>query len=565
MINTGKRKMQWKNLFILVLVGCGFLFFLSNAGCCGKKPAKGKDVRLVVMIVIDQLRADMVSLMEHRFGSDGFRYLMDNGMWYKNARYEHPTTLTAVGHATLFTGATPAEHGIVGNYWFDLETGEVVKTVDGPNPFNPSQNVPGPMKLTGSTIGDELSLAFNLKSRVFGVSLKDRGAILPAGHLGKAFWYNGKTGEFRTSEYYYKNPPQWLVSWNKLKKADQYKDRSWELLKERSSYIYGENDDRPEERPFNVPPEYNRSTVFPHSLTKYKGEEYYRQLYFTPFADELTVDLACRVLREEKLGQGAFTDMLTVSLSVTDMVGHIYGPCSLEYEDNLLHVDASLAMLFKAIDEIVGLKRTLIVLMADHGTDLNPEYRRRLGMQAGRIDPADFKRVINDALKRKFDVKEERDFVMGFRNPSIYLNPEVVKTLNADIREVEATAAEAVMGIPGIAYAVTRTDMLRGDLPDTEIVGKLKYVFHPKRSGHILILQEPFWFLYHVHDEDAAMHGAPYSYDVHVPLFFTGPGIRRGEVYRLVRPRDIAATVALKLGIEAPSGSSGSILSEVLK
>lgn len=557
--------MQWKLFIILTLMGCGFLFLLSNAGCCGKKPEKEKDIQLVVMIVIDQLRADMVSLMEHRFGSGGFRYLIDNGMWYKNARYEHATTLTAVGHATLFTGATPAEHGIVGNYWLNRKTGEVEKTAEGQNPFNPSQNVPGPMKLIGSTIGDELSLAFNRKSRVFGVSLKDRAAILPAGHLGKAFWYNSKTGEFQTSEFYYKNPPQWFVSWNKLKKADQYKNKSWELLKEKSSYMYGKNDDRPEEKPFNEPPEYNRSSVFPHSLAKYKGEEYYRQLYFTPFADELTVDLACHIIEEEKLGRGAFTDMLTVSLSVTDMVGHIYGPCSLEYEDNLLHVDAALATLFKTIDESVGLNRTLIVLTADHATDLNPEYRRRLGMQAGRIDPADFKAAINETLKKKFNVKEEKDFVMGFRNPSIYLDPEAVKTLKADIREIESAAAEAVMGIPGIAYAITRTDMLRGNLPDTEMAGKLKFVFHPERSGHILILQEPFWFLYHVFDKDAAMHGAPYSYDTHVPILFTGPGIRKSEVYRLVRPRNIAATVALKLGIEAPSGSSGIPLLEVLQ
>ncbi|MCP5106379.1 MAG: hypothetical protein GY950_23540, partial [bacterium] len=272
---------SWKNLFIVVLVGCSFILLLINTGCCAKKPEKAKDIRLVVMVVIDQLRADMISLLEHRFGKGGFKYLIDNGMWYKNARYEHVTTLTAVGHATLFTGAVPASHGIVGNYWMDGETGEVVKTVDGPAPGDPSRTVKGPMKMLGTTIGDELSLAFNGQSRIFGVSQKDRGAILPAGHLGKAFWYNSKTGEFRTSEYYYKKPPQWFAAWNKVKKADIYKKRSWTLLHDQSTYIYGDTDDRAEEKPFNEPPEYNRSAVFPHSLEKYEGKEYYKQLHFT--------------------------------------------------------------------------------------------------------------------------------------------------------------------------------------------------------------------------------------------------------------------------------------------
>jgi len=565
MLRMKKGKRRLRNLIVLVFIGCFSALFLSNTACCSKDLEKTNDVRLVLMVVIDQLRADIVTRLEHRFGKGGFRYLIDNGMWYKNARYEHVTTLTSVGHATLFTGATPAEHGIVGNYWLDKETGEVIKTMEGSDPQDPSRKIMGPMQLIGTTIGDELVLAFDRQSRVFCVSIKDRGAILPGGYLGKAFWYNNKTGEFQTGVYYYKNDPQWLTAWNKLRKADQYKSRAWDLLQEKSAYIFGKSDNRPEEKPYNEPPEFNRTVVFPHSLETYKDQEYYNQLCFTPFGDALTVDFACYVLKEEKLGQGVFTDMLTVSLSVTDLIGHVYGPCSLEYEDNVLHVDAALAKLFRIVDETVGLNRTLIVVTADHGVDLIPEYRERLGMFAGRIDPADFVNVINRALKNKFSLKEDKNFVMGFRNPSIYLDMEAVRTLKSDIREVEAVAAEAVMGIPGIAFAVTRTDMLKGNLVDTPILGKLKTVFHPERSGNILVLQEPFWFLYHVHDKDAAMHGAPYSYDNHVPLFFVGPGIRHREVYRLVRPRDIAATVALKLGIGAPSGSSGTPLLEVLQ
>lgn len=508
------------------------------------------------MVVIDQLRADFVSRLEDRFGKGGFKYLIDNGTWYKNARYEHITTLTAVGHATLFTGATPADHGIVGNYWLDKKTGKVVKTMEKDGKI-------GPKQLIGSTISDELALAFDRQSRVFSVSLKDRGAILPAGYLGKAFWYDKKTGGFQTGEYYYKKPPQWLTAWNNLKKADQYKNRSWELLQEKSVYIYGKSDDRPEEKPYNETPEHKRTVVFPHSLANFEKEELYRQLCFTPFADELTVDFACFILKEEKLGQGAFTDMLTVSLSVTDYIGHTWGPASLEYEDNLLHVDAALAKLFGLINNTIGLNKTLIVVTSDHGCDLIPEYRQRLGMVAGRIDSADFKKVVNAALQKEYNTKE--NFVLGFRNPSIFLDLQVVEKLKLDIREVERIAVDAVMQVEGIAFAVSRSDMLAGKFPDLPLLRKMKLVFHPERSGNILVVQQPFWFLYHVHDQDSAMHGAPYSYDNHVPVFFVGAGIKNQEVYRLVRPRDIAATIALKLGIQAPSGSSGTPLIEALQ
>jgi predicted AlkP superfamily pyrophosphatase or phosphodiesterase len=540
-----KRKNGLRNLFILMLIGCIPALFLANTGCCGKNIDNSNDVKLVLMVTIDQLRADIVTRLENRLGEGGFKYLIDNGLWYKNARYEHVTTITAVGHATLFTGASPAGHGIVGNYWFDRQTGEVIKSIEGKDPHNPDRKLMGPMQLTSTTIGDELALGFDHQSRVFSVSVKDRGAILPGGYLGKAFWYNRETGGFRTGEYYYKKVPQWLTDWNNLKKADSYKTKKWELMHDKSTYIFKNSDDRPEEKPFNEPPKYNRSIVFPHTLDKYKNPEYYSQLCYTPFGDDLTVDFACHVLETEKLGGGAFTDMLTVSLSVTDLIGHVYGPNSLEYEDNLLHVDAALAKLFRFVDEKVGLNRTLIVVTGDHGVDLNPEYRKRFGMPAGRVNPEDFKTAVNRALKDKFNLKEDKNFVFGFRNPSVYLDPEAVKTLKADPREVEAIAAEAVMNdVPGIAYAASRTDMMQGKMADSLALRRLKSSFHPQRSGDIMVLQKPFWFLYHVHDEDVSMHGAPYSYDSHVPLFFAGPGIRRGEVYRPVCPRDIAATVA---------------------
>jgi predicted AlkP superfamily pyrophosphatase or phosphodiesterase len=562
MKNEGNGKSRWRNIFIWVTVICVGIFLLSGAGCCGKKRDKTENVRLVVMVVIDQLRADMVSKMEHRFGKGGFKYLMDRGVWYKNARYRYVTTITSVGHATLFTGADPANHGIVGNAWYDRKSGKRVRSTEIPDPNDSTRMLTGPYQLTSTTIGDELALAFNRQSRVFSVSLKDRGAILPAGYLGKAFWYDLDTGGFRTGDYYYKNPPQWLSKWNNLKYADRYGDKSWERSQDRSTYIYGKRDDRLEDNLLQANPELPRRSMFPHKLADCKGKELYEKLTVTPFADELTVDFAAHVLKEEKLGQGAYTDMLTVSLSVTDIVGHTYGPDSLEYEDNLLRVDKALEKLFTSIDKTVGLNRASIVLAGDHGCDLIPEFRTLLNMPGGRIDPEAFKREINAALQKKFGVKDTENFVIGFWNPSIYLDLDLAQKLKLNIEEVEQAAAEGLMKVKGIAVAVTRSDLLKGNVQDTPLMKKLKVAFHPGRSGNILIIQEPFWYLY-PDIGDAAMHGSPYAYDSHVPIFFAGPGIKKKSVYRLVCPEDIAVTVALKLGIEAPPAASGDTLIEV--
>ncbi|NIM16085.1 MAG: hypothetical protein GTO45_29130 [Candidatus Aminicenantes bacterium] len=542
-----------RKIFLLLLIGCCITFFLLSAAagcsCCSNKVRGDNpgEIKLVLMVVIDQLRADLVSRLEHRFGEGGFRCLMENGVWYKNARYRYAPTLTAVGHATIFTGAIPADHGIVGNYWIDRQTNKVISSVENMSPG----------QLTSTTISDQLILASGSKSRVFNVSLKDRGAILPGGFLGKAFWYDRKTGQFITGPYYYKTPPQWLDEWNNLKKVDQYRNKKWELLKEISSYIYGRQDDRSEETTYT-----GLSAVFPHSLN-YPDDQYYLQLCNTPFADEMNLEFLIHLVNAEKVGQWSTTDLLTVSFAATDCIGHAYGPCSLEYEDNLLRVDATLENLFRFIDNTVGLRRTLLLLTGDHGVDMIPEFRHRLGMPAGRLDPKAIEKQVNDALQKKYKTNE--DFVVGFRNPSIYLNLQVVEKLKLDLPEVEGAAVEALMNMPGIGFAVGRSDLLKGNLPDTPKLKSLELAFHPKRSGNILILQEPFWFLYHVHDQDSAMHGSPLSYDVHVPVFFCGPGIKKRAVYRLVSPRDIAPTVALKLGIEAPSGSSGKALVEIFK
>lgn len=544
-----KRSIYLLPLILLILVVS--LFFSACTSQAGAPAEKNPKIKLVLTIVIDQFRAGMIARHQHRLRTGGFNYLIQNGAWYKEAYYPYCTTLTAVGHASIYTGATPTGHGIIGNYWIDKQNGTVIKSIEGACPE----------RLTGTTIGDELVLASGSRSRVFSVSLKDRGAILPGGFLGKAFWYNIKNGEFQTSAYYYSKEklPVWLSQWNTQKNANKFKQRDWTLLDPNTNnYVFADDDDRQEEKTYNTP--FNRSAVFPHSLKSYQGEEYYSQLRYTPFVDRLTMEFAQHLVREEQVGQKGHLDMLAVSFSATDYIGHAYGPNSLEYEDNLLQLDETLARLFNFIDAFIGLDHTLIVLTSDHGVDLIPEYRQRLHMPAGRVNTQDFKTSIDWTLQKKYNTTQP--FFLGFRNPSIYLNLQTIASLGLDIREVESEAARVVNNIEGIAAAVTRTDLLHGRVADSPSMKRLKAAFHPKRSGNILVYQEPFYFLYHVHDQDSSMHGAPYSYDTHVPLFISFKTIKPQVIYRRVSPLDIVSTLSHFLNTAAPSANSGTPLYE---
>lgn len=532
------------------------LIVVPYAGHSASKP------KLVVLITVDQLRGDMPWRFRDRFGPDGFRYLMDNGTSYTSAYYQHSTTFTAVGHATLATGGNTAQHGLAGNDWYDIATGKRVycveddgQTLIGNEPKEHEGS--SPRNLTSTTVGDELVLASAGKSRVFSVSLKDRGAILPGGYLGKAFWYSSDSGKFVTSTYYYREYPQWVKDWNAAKHADRYQDETWNLLHDQSSYIFGNQDDRSYEKSYGY-----LGRTFPHALGNDDAEAFYAALRFTPMGDELTLNFVKELMSQEKLGQGQGVDMLAVSFSATDYIGHAFGPNSLEAEDNLLRLDRTLAELLRTIDRQVGLEQTLLVLSADHGTDAIPEYKESLGIPAGRHHLQRYMTQLNDALQARFNSDEK--LVAAFWNPSFYLDLEAVKKLDADVAVVERALAEEIMKIPGFALALTRSDLMQGAVPNTAAASRVRTAFHPTRSGNVLVVQSPSWYLYPKPDAYSAMHGSPYTYDTYVPIMFAGPGITHRKVNRSVAPRDIAPTVTTYLGIKSPSGSVGKPLTEVL-
>ncbi|MBW2314710.1 MAG: alkaline phosphatase family protein, partial [Deltaproteobacteria bacterium] len=516
---------------------------------------------------VDQLRGDLPARFLDRLGKGGFRYLLRNGTHYADAHYAHANTETAVGHSTLFTGAHPTRHGIVANDWIDPLTGAFVYNTEddrhhliGKEP-KPHEGV-SPHNLLASTIGDELVLHNAGRSRVFSVSVKDRGAILPGGHAGKAFWYSKRSGDFVTSTYYYDAYPEWMAAWNAERPADRYRGTRWELLNDRSTYVAADIDDRPYEASLEP-----MGRTFPHELG---DDKYlYLRLSLTPVGDELVLDFTKTLMAAEGVGQGQATDFLAVSFSSTDYVGHLFGPSSLESEDNLLRLDRRLEELFEYVDETVGLEHTLIVLSADHGAPDAPEYVASIGMETGRFSFDYFKKPgpLTNALEAKFG---RGDLIATHSHPYLYLDPKALAEANLTAEEVEHFLADELLKVPGIAYALTRTALLEGRVAGAPIQNQIRRSFHPKRSGNIHMVPEQYWFLHSTEEAHhmglegiAAIHGSPWAYDTFVPIFFAGPGVPNTKVYRRVGPHDIAATIAAYLDIKPPSGSIGDPLVEV--
>ncbi|MGD8452300.1 MAG: alkaline phosphatase family protein [Phycisphaerae bacterium] len=520
-----------------------------------------EETKLVLFVVVDGLRYDSLHRDCPRLGPDGFNRLLREGVEYRQALYGHANTFTAVGHATLLTGTYTPQHGIAGNYWYAPQTGDRIYAVGDPaHPLiGQPPDAPGgrsPVHLLASTFGDELVVASGGRSRVFGVSGKDRAAILPAGHLGQAYWYDPNAVHFVTSTYYRQGYPDWVTAWHQTKPAERYREATWSLLRPADDYANRE-DDRPGEKGYK-----QLGRTFPHALAGGNAEDFGAVLRYTPFSDDLLLAFTKELVRNEQLGQRDAVDLLAVSFSAMDYIQHGWGVRSLEAEDNLLRVDRSLADLLHFLDETVGPNRTLVVLTADHGFDDIPEEWQRLGFDAGRHDPKELLARANADLREHYRTTE--DLVLSFWPPALYLDQAVLARLNLTAAEVEPVLARVMLAQPGIALAVTRGDLLTGRLPDDPIHRRVQMAFHPKRSGNVLVVQDQFWYLYTDPVVDATTHGSPYHYDVHVPLIFAGPGIRPGVVQRPVDPAEAAAALSGRLRIAAPSKAMPTTLLEVL-
>ena len=551
---------------------CLAALLLMLSGLCGAAAAQTQPaVKLVLQITVDGLRADLLNRYQAGFGKDGFRYLMKKGVVYTNAQYQYANTETIVGHATLATGTFPSQHGMIGNVWFDREAGELaynIEDADAPllpsrvessegEQVDPAQKLArtkgrSPSVLLAPTFGDALAAYNGGRSKIFGVSGKDRSAVAMAGKTGKAFWYSTDTGDFITSKYYYDEYPDWVQNWNGQGQAEKYAGTKWQLSSEISTYLLAEQDDRPYEMDLK-----GFGRTFPHPFGEGGNKLLFTQIMASPIGDQLLLDFSKALIINEQLGRDTVPDYLSVSFSGVDVINHFFGPSSLENEEIVRQLDPTLAELIKFIDKNVGLKHTLIVLSADHGIADMPEYMTELGYAAGRLVPDEIVATANQVGKQ-LGIDE---VVRFFYRPYIYLNEEKIAAAKLDHAQVAQTIAAALTDFEGINLAVSTKSL--ATQKGNPLLKQVRRNQHVTRSGDIYVIQEPYWFLF---DEGPipSMHGSPWRYDTHVPIIFSGPGINAQTVSRLVHPVDVAPTIAAFLGMTPPATAQGQPLKEVL-
>ena len=562
------KKLSRHTLIRLTIVGVILLFV-------GFKPqpknAEQTQIKLVLQITVDGLRADLIDRYKHRFVDGGFNHLLKNGAVYTNAHYQHANTETIVGHTTLATGTFPSEHGMVGNVWYDHESGEIAYNIEDPQApilpsrenlvegvqVDPSQKISrtkgrSPRAILSTTLGDEIYKNSAGKAKVFGVSGKDRSAVAMAGHMGKAFWFSTDNGDFVTSTYYYKAYPSWVTTWNKQRKAQNLGGTSWTLLHELNTYKMGDRDNRPYEIDLKG---YGR--VFPHQFGKSNDPLLPTRVLVSPRGDELTRDFLETLINNEAIGKDDITEYLSVSFSGVDAVNHFFGPSSVENEDVVLQLDQTLKGLFEFIDTNIGLDHTLIVLSADHGMAEMPEYMTELGYDVGRIYDEELLEIVNTLGKNIYGID---GIAKSFFRPSLYLDHKKIETAGLNLTEVAQNIASQLSKTEGIALAVAKSGL--NNLEQNTIYQQIKNNYHPLRSGDIYVAQAPYWFLFEK-GPIGVMHGSPWAYDTHVPIIFAGPGIKNSTHNRAVHPVDVAPSVANYLKIGPPSASIGTPLNEI--
>jgi hypothetical protein len=512
------------------ILGLAALFLWIPAQAAEPSPAP--KTKLVVAIIIDQFRYDYMTRFDASY-QDGLRRLHDAGAFFTDAHQAHYPTVTAVGHAAFLTGSIPAIDGIIGNEWFDRDTRKMVTSVSdeatklvGGNGGTGSS----PKRLVGSTLGDEIKIAGPADSTVIGISLKDRAAILPSGHAANAaYWFEHESGQFVSSTYYMTDLPAWVRAFNKSDAANRYAAAKWMPI-----------DAGPGVQPFRI-------------LPAVLGKPYYEAMIGTPYGNEMLEAFAEQALKEEHLGQHSGTDVLTVSFSSNDLLGHQVGPDAPEVRDMCIQTDRVLGQLLRAIEAVAGAGNYVVVLTSDHGVAPKPEELIKRGMPAGRFSSDEVRRTIETALSDKYGVGK---WILGNAEASAYLDHELLRAKHVALMDAVEIAAEAVRKLPYIFRVYTSTQLEHEGVAGDPIGKLVQRGFYRERAGDLFIVQKPYW----IASKDGTSHGTPYSYDTHVPVIFLGRGIRAGRYDDNISVADIAPTLAALLGVNAPSGSVGRVL-----
>jgi predicted AlkP superfamily pyrophosphatase or phosphodiesterase len=520
--------------------------------------SKIKRPKLVVGIVVDQMRQEYFYRYHDRYEAGGFKRLMNEGFMMTNGHYNYIPTYTGPGHASVYTGTTPADHGIIGNNWFIRSLGRsiycaedsLVAAVGG----SAGSGEISPKNLLTSTITDELMFATGKRSKVVAVAIKDRGAALPAGAMGDAYWYDGGTGQFMTSTYYYDALPDWVKAFNDKKLPEKYLSQTWEPLFPVETYVQGAPDDNEFESPFIG----METPTFPYDLEALmENNGGFGLISTTPYGNTLTLDMAYAAMEGEQLGQRGETDFLAVSFSSPDYIGHRFGPSSVEVEDNYLRLDRELAKFFEHLDREIGEGEYLVFLTADHGVADVVSYMQSEGVSAGSLDTRFVLTQLIGFTNQKYG---EGKWISNYSNEQIFLNRPLIEENGLDLEQVQQDISRFLMRFDGIKETYTGMDLARLEYNH----GKkhlLQMGFNHKASGDVMVILEAAWLSNSVR---GTTHGTGYTYDTHVPIVFYGWGVKPGSSSRYATITDIAPTLSILLKTRLPNGASGQPIGEIL-
>jgi predicted AlkP superfamily pyrophosphatase or phosphodiesterase len=494
--------------------------------------------RLIVVIVIDQFRGDYLERYRDQFGDGGFKLFLDHGANFSDCNYNYANTRTAPGHATLFTGAYSNGHGIIANEWWDPQKKKTVTSVedDATTLVGIAGNAKGasPRNLMADTLGDELKLATQGKSRVFGIALKDRAAILPAGFSGDAaYWIDHATGAWVTSTYYRSELPKWAQDFNDSKRADKYLNREWT-----------DADGR---------------TLRTTTAAAGKAAGFYELVGSTPYANDYEFEFARELMAYEKVGSGPATDLLVISLSANDILGHQVGPDSPEMQAMALALDRQLADFFTYLGHQVGLANVWIALSADHGIAPLPAAASKLRIPAAGLAADKLRTQLNADLSAKLSTGHASEYVKNFDYPMAWLNDEAFAAIHMKEEDAERAVGEALKRI-GMRGFYTRSQLAQGQVPNTEAGQQYLHSYSPEGGWYVFGVPAP----YTIGSVNGTDHASPYTYDTHVPLAFYGLPFQTGTFRAHAEPVDLAVTLASLLGINAPTHAIGRVLTEAL-
>lgn len=542
-----------------------YLFFILASTTVFAQNQSEVKPKLVVGIVVDQMRQEYLYRFSPKFGSGGFKRLMAEGFMLRNAHYNYVPTVTGPGHASIYTGATPSVHGVIGNDWYDKEWKKSVNCVSDDRHKTVGNAIAvssaSPWRMMTSTITDELKISTQKRAKVIGLSFKDRGAVLPAGHTPDgAYWYDGGTGGFISSTYYKPGLPIWLEKFNSLKLADKYLSTTWTTLLPIDQYKESGMDDSPYEAKFVG----KEKSIFPYNLNELrKTNGNYEMLSRTPFGNDLLTDLAKAALDGESMGADDVTDFLSVSFSCTDIIGHAVGPNAVELEDTYLRLDKNLEDLLLTLDKKIGQGQYLVFLTSDHGVAEVPKSLVDMKVPAGNFDMGKMEKDLNDFLSPYFPNLKPIEKVS---NNQIFLDHSLFrgdpKTSGIDLLVTSQLISQFLTGYSGISAVYTKSALQENTSGDRGVKGMMARGYFMQRSGDISFELASGWL---VGGLTGTSHGSHYNYDTHVPVIFFGAGVNKGasdEYHPIV---DIAPTLSILLNTKFPSGCEGQPVVEVIR